>query len=204
MWSRPHSPADPRGGRMLYPAYEWQQRLTDPARTAAAWTAQALEGLPGPLAGLSSPRRLRAACRIAAGAWPTHARPDWGIDSVVVDGQATQVEATPALSTPFATVLHFAKPAVGEQPRVLVVGPMSGHFATLLRPTVRTLLAEHDVFVIDWHNARDIPLAEGRFGLDEYIDHVVQVLRHLGPDIHVLAVCQPAPLVLAAVSVLAA
>jgi poly(3-hydroxybutyrate) depolymerase len=87
---------------------------------------------------------------------------------------------------------------------VLLVGPISGHLATLLRPTVATLLADHDVFVLDWHNARDIPVDAGRFGLDEYIDHVLQALRHLGPDTHVLAVCQPAPLVLAAVAVLAA
>jgi poly(3-hydroxybutyrate) depolymerase len=86
---------------------------------------------------------------------------------------------------------------------VLVIGPMSGHFATLLRPTVRTLLADHDVVVVDWHNARDVPLAEGRFGLDEYVDHVLQALRHLGPGTHVVAVCQPAPLVLAAVALLA-
>src|ERR671920_2482856 len=79
-----------------------------------------------------------------------------------------------------------------------------GHFATLLRPTVRTLLADHDVFVIDWHNARDVPVSAGRFGLDEYVDHVLQAVRHLGRDTHVLAVCQPAPLVLAAVALLAA
>jgi poly(3-hydroxybutyrate) depolymerase len=135
---------------------------------------------------------------------PTHIRPDWGIDSAVTKGEFTEVDARDALSTPFATALHFAKPAVSGQPRVLVVGPMSGHFATLLRPTVRTLLADHDVYVIDWKNARDIPAAEGRFGLDEYIDHVLSAIRHLGADTHVLAVCQPAPLVLAAVALLAA
>jgi len=189
---------------MLYTAYEWQRRLSAPARTTSALTARALEGLPAPLAALPGPRRVRALCQIVAGARPTHDRPDWGIDSVPVDGVETEVYQRPALSTPFATVLHFAKPAVSGQPQVLVVGPMSGHFATLLRPTVRTLLADHDVYVVDWHNARDIPAVEGRFGLDEYIDHVLAALRHLGPDTHVLAVCQPAPLVLAAVAVLAA
>ena len=189
---------------MLYTAYEWQRRLSAPARTTSALTARALEGLPTPLAALPGPRRVKAVCEIVARARPTHVRPDWGIDSVPVDGVPTDVHTQAALTTPFATVLHFVKPAVTGQPRVLVVGPMSGHFATLLRPTVRTLLADHDVYVVDWHNARDIPAAEGRFGLDEYIDHVLQALRHLGPDTHVLAVCQPAPLVLAAVSVLAA
>ena len=189
---------------MLYTAYQWQQRLTTPVRTTSALTARALEALPAPLAGLPGSRRVRAACRMVADARPTHVRPDWGIDAVEVDGRSTGVEVSPALSTPFADVLHFAKPDVGPQPRVLVVGPISGHFATLLRPTVRTLLADHDVYVVDWHNARDVPTAAGRFGLDEYVDHVLQALRHLGPDTHVLAVCQPAPLVLSAVSVLAA
>jgi poly(3-hydroxybutyrate) depolymerase len=189
---------------VLYTAYQWQQRLTAPARTTSALTARALEALPAPLAGLPGARRVRAACRIVADARPTHVRPDWGIDAVEVDGWTAEVVVDAALSTPFADVLHFAKPDVAGQPQVLVVGPISGHFATLLRPTVRTLLADHDVYVVDWHNARDVPVAAGRFGLDEYIDHVLQAMRHLGPDTHVLAVCQPAPLVLAAVSVLAA
>jgi poly(3-hydroxybutyrate) depolymerase len=189
---------------VLYTAYEWQQRLTAPARTTSALTARAIEALPAPLAGLPGPRRLRAACRVVADARPTHVRPEWGIDAVEVGGRSAEVVVEPALSTPFADVVHFAKPGVGEQPRVLVVGPISGHFATLLRPTVRTLLADHDVYVVDWHNARDVPVSAGRFGLDEYVDHVLQALRHLGGDTHVMAVCQPAPLVLAAVAVLAA
>jgi polyhydroxyalkanoate depolymerase len=87
---------------------------------------------------------------------------------------------------------------------VLVVGPMSGHFTTLIRPTIQTLLGDHDVYVLDWHNARDVPVEHGRFGLDEYIEHVMQALRHLGPGTHVVAVCQPAVPVLAAVALLAA
>jgi poly(3-hydroxybutyrate) depolymerase len=189
---------------VLYTAYEWQRRLTAPARTTTALTARALEALPGPLAALPGTRRLRAACRVVADAHATHVRPDWGIDTVDVDGRGAEVVVEPVLSTPFADVLHFSKPDIAGQPQVLVVGPISGHFATLLRPTVRTLLADHDVFVIDWHNARDVPVSAGRFGLDEYVDHVLQAVRHLGRDTHVLAVCQPAPLVLAAVALLAA
>jgi poly(3-hydroxybutyrate) depolymerase len=189
---------------VLYTAYEWQRRLTAPAQRTSALTARALEALPAPLAGLPGPRRLRAACRLVADARPTHVRPDWDIDAVDVDGRRAEVVAEPVLSTPFADVVHFTKPDIAGQPQVLVVGPISGHFATLLRPTVRTLLADHDVFVVDWHNARDVPVAAGRFGLDEYVDHVLQALRHLGRDTHVLAVCQPAPLVLAAVALMAA
>ena len=108
------------------------------------------------------------------------------------------------MRTPFATLLHFEKPSVAGQPRVLVVGPMSGHFTTLIRPAIRTLLSDHDVHVIDWHNARDIPVEHGAFGLDEYIEHVMAAIRYLGPDTHVVAVCQPAVPVLAAVALLAA
>ena len=172
-------------------------------RSASALFADTLARLPASVARLPGVRQVGAACQIVASARPTHERPNWGIGQVVVDGRPTEVDVRPGISTAFATVLHFAKPGVTGQPRVLLVGPISGHFATLLRPTVRTLLTDHDVHVLDWHNARDVPVSAGRFGLDEYIDHVQAALRSLGPDTHVLAVCQPAPLVLAAVSLLA-
>ena len=189
---------------MLYPAYEWHRRLTEPARISSELLHRTLSGLPAPVAQLAGTRRLRAVSEIVAGARPTHVRPDWGIDAVTIAGESVPVDVQPVLATPFATLLHFATTGVTGRTPMLVVGPISGHFATLLRPTVRTLLADHDVYVLDWHNARDIPVAEGRFGLDEYIDHVLAAMRHLGPDHHALAVCQPAPLVLSAVAVLAA
>ena len=86
---------------------------------------------------------------------------------------------------------------------MLVVAPMSGHFATLLRDTVRTLLPDHDVYLTDWHNVRDVPLVAGRFGLDDYVDHVIEFLAAIGPGAHVVAVCQPCVAVLAAVAVMA-
>ena len=171
---------------------------------ATGMTARALHALPLPLARTPAVRHLRAACEIVAKARPTHDRPAFGIDTVRVDGELVDVFERPATQTAFGTLLHFAKPSLPGQPKVLVVGPMSGHFTTLIRPAIRTLLSDHDVYVIDWHNARDIPVDEGRFGLDEYIEHVMDALRHLGPDSHVLAVCQPAVPVLAAVALLAA
>lgn len=189
---------------MLYSAYELHRRLSRPARVTSALTARALRGLPAPLAALPGTRQVRAACDIVARSRPTHRCPEWGIDAVTVGGREVEVRRTPVLTTPFATLQHFARPAVQGQPRVLVVGPMSGHFTTLLRPTVRTLLRDHDVVVLDWHNARDVPVEHGPFGLDEYVEHVMEALRHLGPDIHVVAVCQPAVPVLAAVALLAA
>jgi polyhydroxyalkanoate depolymerase len=189
---------------MLYQAYELHRRAATPLRNASALTARALGALPAPVPGRPPLRRVRAACDLLAHAGPTHARPDWGIDSVVVDGREVEVDRRTELSTPFGSLVHFARPAVTGQPRVLLVGPMSGHFTTLLRPTVRTLLTDHDVYVLDWENARDIPADRGRFGMDEYVDHVLAALRHLGPDTHVVAVCQPAVPVLAAVALLAA
>jgi poly(3-hydroxybutyrate) depolymerase len=104
--------------------------------------------------------------------------------------------------TPFATLRRFAKPGASTQPRVLVVAPMSGHFATLLRDTVRTMLPDHDVHVTDWHNVRDVPPEAGRFGLDEYTQHIMDFLAAMGPGSHVLAVCQPCVAALAAVALM--
>jgi poly(3-hydroxybutyrate) depolymerase len=188
---------------MLYTAYEMNRRAGAPVVAASELTSRALHALPAPLGRAPGVRHVRAACDILAKARPTHDRPEFGIDEVTVGGRSVAVVERPVLTTPFATVLHFAKPAVTGQPRVLVVGPMSGHFTTLIRPTIRTLLADHDVYVIDWHNARDIPVEHGAFGLDEYIEHVMEALRSLGPDTHVVAVCQPAVPVLSAVALLA-
>jgi polyhydroxyalkanoate depolymerase len=134
----------------------------------------------------------------------THTRPAYGIDSVMVGNRETAVTERAVTSTPFGTLLNFHKDVSVPQPKVLVVAPLSGHFATLLRGTVRTLLADHDVYITDWHNARDIPLSDGRFDFDAYVDHVIQFLEALGPRSHVLAVCQPCVQVLVAAAVMAA
>ena len=148
-------------------------------------------------------RRAAAAWRTFALAEVRHARPDWGIESVVVDGVEQPVVEEVAAQTPFATLRRFAKPGAPEQPRVLVAAPRSGHFATLLRDTVRTLLRDHDVYVTDWLNVRDVPLAAGRFGLDEYIDHLIDFTAVLGPGTNVVAICQPCVAALAAVAIMA-
>jgi polyhydroxyalkanoate depolymerase len=189
---------------MLYTAYELNRRAGAPVVAASRLTARALHALPGPLGRAPALRHLRAAADVLAHARPTHDRPAFGIDAVPVDGRTAVVRERPRWRTPFGTLLHFEKPDVAGQPRVLVVGPMSGHFTTLIRPAIRTLLSDHDVHVIDWHNARDIPVEHGAFGLDEYVEHVMAALRYLGPDTHVVAVCQPAVPVLAAVALLAA
>ena len=140
-------------------------------------------------------RRVSAGYEMVARARLTHVRPPFGIDQVEVAGEPTAVHEEIVVETPFASLLHFAKDTAAPQPQVLLVAALAGHFSTLLRNTVRTLLADHDVYVTDWHNARDVGLEHGRFGLDDYIDHVIAFLEHIGPGAHVMAVCQPCPAV---------
>ena len=148
-------------------------------------------------------RNLTAAYDLISRAGLTHTRPSFGIDHVTVGNREVEVREEAAARTPFGTLLHFKKDISATQPRVLVVAPLSGHFATLLRATARTMLPEHDVFITDWHNARDVPLNAGRFGIDEYVDHLIKYLEVLGPGSHVLAVCQPCVAVLSAAAVMA-
>ena len=94
-------------------------------------------------------------------------------------------------STPFGSLVRFSKQVDADQPRVLILPGLAGHFATLVRDTVATMLPDHDVYVVDWHNARDVPVDAGRFGLDEFIEHVMVFLGEIGPGVHLVAVCQP-------------
>lgn len=133
-------------------------------------------------------------------------KPDWGIRSIpAIDGRDHLVEVETLIERPFGNLIHFK--VIGRAPmprRVLLVAPMSGHYATLLRSTVSSLLPDCEVYVTDWHNARDIPVSMGKFDIEDYTLYLVDFLRHLGPDTHVIAVCQPAPLTLAATAYLAA
>ncbi|MGC9418959.1 MAG: polyhydroxyalkanoate depolymerase [Rhodovulum sp.] len=134
------------------------------------------------------------------------AKPDWNINTVVgADGRDHIVSVEKIVERPFGDLIQFQ--VHGRPPkarRVMLVAPMSGHYATLLRSTVASLLPDCEVFVTDWHNARDIPVSEGKFDVEDYTLYLVEFLRHLGPDTHVIAVCQPAPLALAATAYLAA
>ena len=148
-------------------------------------------------------RSVIATCQLFAEGRLQHRRPEFGIDSVKIGNSIVPVTEEKARVTPFSTLLHFKKETPQPQPRVLLVAPMSGHFATLLRHTVRTMLPEHDIYITDWHNARDVPLSAGDFDFDDFIDHVIQCLEVLGEGSHVVAVCQPVVAVLAAVSLMA-
>ncbi len=186
---------------MLYLAYQLHSDLMRPVR---AWAGMAAQSGSRPLfAGHPAVRNLTAIYEMIAWTSLTHTRPPFGIASVTVGNRDVEVREEAVLTTPFGTLLHFKKDIATEQPRVLLVAPLSGHFATLLRATVKTMLPEHDVYITDWHNARDVPLTAGRFGVDEYTDHVVKFLEAIGPGAHVLAVCQPCVAVLAAVAAMA-
>jgi len=185
---------------MLYLAYQTQSDFMTPVR---AWaTLATAAGHRQPLNGQVL-RNLTAAYELITRMGLTHSRPAFGIGSVSVGNREVEVREEAAHSTPFGTLLHFKKDIAAAQPRVLLVAPLSGHFATLLRATVRTMLPDHDVFITDWHNARDVPLFAGRFGVDEYVEHLIKFLEVMGPGSHILAVCQPCVAVLSAVAVMA-
>lgn len=185
---------------MLYQAYQTHFNLTSPWRLIAQHQAAALwfEGTERSLT-----RRIAAACEVISRLRLTHTRPAYGIDEVRLGERSVPVVQEVALKLPFGTLLHFRKPGFAPQPPVLLAAPLSGHFATLLRDTIRTLLQDHDVYVTDWHNARDVPLREGEFGLDDYIDYLMRFIRAVGPGMNLVAVCQPCVAALAATALLA-
>lgn len=186
-----------------YSTYQTFADLARPWQAAASSMRTALAAWPE-FADDPHVRYLDACCEIVEMAGLTHKRPSFAIDTVQVDGVSVPVIEEYVKRTPFGSLLHFRKEVSAPQPRVLIVSPMSGHFATLLRGTVRTMLADHDVYITDWHNPRDVPLAAGRFGFDEYVEHVISFIRRIGPDAHLVAICQPTVAALAAVSLMAA
>jgi polyhydroxyalkanoate depolymerase len=187
---------------MLYQFYQAHSDVMGPVRAFAANAAKALGNGAAP-PGAAAVRNLTAAYELIARAGLTHVRPPFGVTSVTVGNREVAVREEPAEVTSFGTLLRFKKDIDQAQPRVLLVAPLSGHFATLLRSTVRTMLPEHDVYITDWHNARDVPLSAGRFGFDAYVEHVIHFLETIGPGAHVVAVCQPCVAVLIAAAVMA-
>jgi polyhydroxyalkanoate depolymerase len=188
---------------MLYQAYQAHSDIMVPVRALAGMAAKTVGERLNGSARPSPLNNLTAAYELIARAGLTHARPPYGIDSVMVGNREVAVTEEAADVTPFGTLLHFKKDIEQAQPRVLLIAPLSGHFATLLRATVRTMLAEHDVYITDWHNARDVPVADGRFGFDEYTAHLIRFLETMGPGAHIVAVCQPCVAALVAAAVMA-
>ncbi len=189
---------------MLYQLYDWQRSALEPWRVFAQ-AANELYGHPdSPLAYLPGSRNVAAAFDLMTRLTQRYERPEFGIASVAGGGREYAVREAVVLDKPFCRLLHFVKEGAPRQPRVLVFAPLSGHFATLLRDTVRTLLAEHDVWITDWKDAKEIPIAAGPFGFDDYVAYAREFVAHAGDGAHVISVCQPTVPVLAAVSLMAA
>src|ERR1700750_2950064 len=186
---------------MLYQAYQNHMDLTEPWRTGAAAALRYLNLVPQ---GVSDKLfgRLADSLELVSRSSLTYARPPYGIDSVMAGNRELEVTEEVTFATPFGSLLHFKKDGAPLQPRMLLVAPMSGHFATLLRGTVKTLLQDHDVYITDWQNPRDIPLDRGKFGLDEYTEHLITFLDQLGPRAHMVAICQPSVSALAAAAIM--
>jgi len=182
---------------MLYDAYQAQQDFLAPVRAGADLFKTAFgDTALGPATNYML-RSMAAGAEIVSRSHMIHERPDYAIGSVMVAGKPTAVIEEVALKMPFGDLVHFRKEGNLHQPKVLLAAPMAGHFPTLLRGTAQTLLADHDVYITDWKSGRDVPLTEGRFGTDEYIDHLIAFFGHIGPGAHGVAVCQPCPSMLA-------
>jgi poly(3-hydroxybutyrate) depolymerase len=189
---------------MLYQVYQAHSDAMVPVRSWASKALRAIGSWPEGLPVNAVLSNLTAAYELIARAGLTHDRPHFAIDRVTLGNNLdVAIHEHAALQTPFGTLLRFKKDVDIAQPRVLLVAPLSGHFSTLLRETVRTMLPEHDVYITDWHNVRDVARTHGRFGLDEYIEHLILFLEAIGPGAHVVAVCQPCVQVLAAAAVMA-
>jgi poly(3-hydroxybutyrate) depolymerase len=188
---------------MLYRIYDARRAMTAPIYAAAALQSGVVRGLAASSPDLTQLRGWRGVAEAISTFRLSHERPAFGIEAVTVDGEAVAVEEEVVRSTAFGSLVRFAKPTAADQPRILVVPGLAGHFATLVRATVRTLLGDHEVFVADWHNARDVPVSEGRFGLDEYVEHLIEFMDAIGPGTHLMAVCQPCPAVLSAAALMA-
>ena len=187
---------------MLYQAYQLQSDFSSPLRLLAQHLSSSLwlEKTERSLL-----RQFSAACEVFSRMRLTHSRPAYGIDSVEVGDRMVPVREEAVLKLPFGTLLRFRRddPSLASQPRVLLAAPLSGHFATLLRETVRTLLQDHEVWITDWHNARDVSVRHGAFGLEDYIDYMMRFIEAVGEGTHVVAVCQPCVAALAATAVMA-
>lgn len=189
---------------MLYQFFEMQHAAMAPFRSAAKAGLEFWSLDTNPFAQSVFGRQANASLKMFERFTRRYSKPEFGISQIEINGKAEPVEEIVDWQKPFCRLLHFAKPAYQgpAQKKMLIVAPLSGHFATLLRNTVEGMLPEHDVFLTDWSDARHVAKSAGSFDLDDYTDYVIEILHHLGERANVMAVCQPAVPVLAAVSIL--
>lgn len=192
---------------MLYQWHEMHRAMLNPL-SALAQAGAHLYSHPGSLLSYAPmSNRIAASFELLHRLGKNYEKPAWDLPSTTIDGTEVAIDIEVALDKPFCRLLHFRRALSAarnaKDPRVLVFAPLSGHHATLLRDTVRMLVQHHDVWITDWADARLVPLAEGPFDLDDYVHYCMDLIHHLGPNVHLISVCQPTVPVLAAVSLLA-
>jgi len=189
---------------MLYDAYEMQRSLLAGASTLADIGASWMQNPANPFAYSSMGPIVASALDVFAHASAPRGKPEFGLDRTIVDGREVRVREEIVLRKAFGQLKRFRREGVEGGPRLLIVAPMSGHYATLLRGTVERMLPRHDVYITDWRDAKLVPTDAGRFDLDDYVDYLIAFLEHIGPGAHMLAVCQPSVPCYAAAAVMSA
>ena len=178
---------------MKYHAYELAHALVSPMRLAAKGLRYQLDFPLNPLSMTPLGKSLSAACEVFEGLTRRYGKPDWEIDSTTINGRKVPVTIEQVHFKPFCELINFKRTLpiseARSDPKVLIVAPMSGHYATLLRGTVQAMMPEHDVYMTDWIDAREVPIYQGRFDLDDFIDYIIEFISFLGPRTHVIAVC---------------
>ncbi|MFM6854530.1 MAG: polyhydroxyalkanoate depolymerase [Sphingopyxis sp.] len=176
---------------MLYHAFDMQRALLAGASSLAGATARWWSNTNLPFAYFGGGPVLASALDVFAHAAAPRGKPAFNLPTTQIDGKTIPIVEEVALAKPFGNLLHFRREGVAGGPRLLIVAPMSGHFATLLRGTVERMLPGHDVYITDWADAKLVPQSAGPFDLDDYVDYLIEFLDHIGPGAHMLAVCQP-------------
>lgn len=189
---------------MIYDLHEFNRTVISPAVLFADAARHLFSNPFSPFAYSPLSRSAAANSELFVRLMQRYPKPSWNIDDTTVEGEQLEVTPEVVVQKPFCQLLHFRKARHIDQPKLLIVAPLSGHFATLLRDTVRTALPDHDVWVTDWIDAKLVPLTAGAFHLDDYVDYVKEFIRLLSPNLSVMSVCQPTVPVLAAVSLMAA
>ena len=188
---------------MLYHAYEFHRQLAQPVRHWANALEQIYSSPYNPLSDTWFGKSVAAGAEIMARLTQNYGKPEFGLKTTQIGNESVAVNEELLLRKAFCDLVRFRRDTTRRDPKVLLVAPMSGHYATLLRGTVEALLPEHDVHVTDWTDAREVPLSDGNFDLDDYVDYIIEFCRYLGPDVHVIAVCQPSVPVMAAAALMA-
>lgn len=193
---------------MYYQIFEMTHAAFKPARALADSCRMVLQHPFNPLSHTPAGRSAAAACEVFERTTRRYGKPAFDLPTTIIDGETVNVTEEVVWEKPFCRLIHFKRDIdtakLGYQPKLLLVAPMSGHFATLLRGTVETFLPDHEVYITDWTDARDVPIIGGSFDLDDYVDYMADIFRHFGGDLHVFSVCQPSVPVMAAIATMEA